>query len=169
MIRKGKKYAWPRKLYDSKRILEENALVETYGLKNKKEIWKTDAKVNYLRTRAKDLITAEFEEQQKFFDKLNKIGLNVKSIADVLALNKENLLRRRLATIVWKKSLAKTAQQARQMIVHKKIAVNQRVMNAPSYLVGLDEEDKISLRAKIRTKKENPGINKPEEVTANAN
>ena len=74
-------------------------------MKNKKEIWKTDAKVNYLRTRAKDLITAEQEDQQKFFDKLNKIGLNVNSIADVLALNKENLLKRRLATIVWKKGL----------------------------------------------------------------
>ena len=45
MIRKHKKYTRPRKAYDSIRIKEENVLVEKYGLKNKREIWKADARI----------------------------------------------------------------------------------------------------------------------------
>jgi small subunit ribosomal protein S4 len=146
MIRKKNKFLWPRKLYDKNRILEENKLVEKYGLKNKKEIWKTEAKVKYFRNRAKYLITADSEEQLKFFDKLHKIGFNIKTIADVLALNKEDLLKRRLSNIVIKKGLATTAKQARQMIVHRKIIVGTHVVNVPSYIVQVSEEDEISIK-----------------------
>ena len=55
MIRKHKKYLRPRKMYESQRIADENALVEAYGLKNKREIWKTEAKVRYFRTRAHNM------------------------------------------------------------------------------------------------------------------
>ncbi|MDP4039098.1 MAG: 30S ribosomal protein S4 [Candidatus Pacearchaeota archaeon] len=153
MIRKGKKFEWPRKLYDKPRILEENKLVEQYGLKNKKEIWKTESKIKYLRNRAKALITAGQDEQGQFFRKLNKIGLKVQTIADVLALNKEDLLKRRLSSVVWKKKLADTARQARQMIVHKKIQVGDRVVNAPSYIVEVSEENLISIKKKIKKQK----------------
>ena len=146
---------WPKKLYDNPRILDENKLVEKYGLKNKKEIWKTEAKVKYLRSRAKILITAEQEEQGVFFDKLNKIGLGVNNIAEVLSLDKEDLLKRRLATIVWKKGLANTARHARQMIVHKTILVENNIVNIPSYLVKVDEEKGIKKKVVIinKTKK----------------
>jgi small subunit ribosomal protein S4 len=150
MIRKSKKFSWPRKLYDKPRILEENELVKKYGLKNKREIWKTEAKVKYFRTRAKALITADQEQQQKFFSKLNEIDLKVGSIADVLALNKEDLLRRRLSTIVASKKIANTPKQARQMIVHKKITINGKVVDVPSYLVKSEEEGTISIRKKVR-------------------
>ena len=59
MIRKKNKFSWPRKLYDKNRISDENKLVEEYGLKNKKEIWKAEAKVKYFRNRAKFLITSD--------------------------------------------------------------------------------------------------------------
>ena len=146
MIRKKKKFSWPKKLYDKQRILEENKLREKYGLKNKREIWKTEAKVKYFRNRAKSLITADIEEQKKFFSKLNKFGLKIHSIADVLALNKEDILKRRLSSILAEKELANTPKHARQMIVHKKIMINNRVINVPSYLVKIDEEDKIRLK-----------------------
>ncbi len=150
MIRKKKKFAWPKKLYDKPRILDENRLVKKYGLKNKKEIWKVEAKVNYFRSRAKALITAEAEEQQKFFAKLNEIGLNVKTIADVLALNKEDLLKRRLPSIMVTKKKAQTPQEARQMVVHKRVMIDGKVVNVPSYFVGVDEEDSIILKVKTR-------------------
>ena len=146
MIRKKNKFSWPRKLYDKTRISEENKLVEKYGLKNKREIWKAEAKVKYYRNRAKLLITSGNEEQENFFAKLNNLGLNVKSISEVLALNKEDVLKRRLSTIVWKKNLAKTSRHARQMIVHKNIIVNDRAVDVPSYLVPVMYEDKIYLK-----------------------
>ena len=163
MIRKKNKFSWPRKLYDKRRISEENLLVEQYGLKNKREIWKAESKVKYFRNRAKVLITADHEEQKKFFVKLNSIGLPVKNIADVLALNKEDILKRRLATIVWKRGLANTARQARQWIVHKKIIVGGCAVNAPSYLVPVAHEQQIVL--KKNSKSDGPAI-KPAGVEA---
>lgn len=150
MIRKHKKYSWPRKLYDAQRIKDEDKLVEMYGLKNKREIWKAEAKVRYLRTRAKDLITSGQDEQQAFFMKLNKLGLNVHSIADVLALTKEDVLKRRLSTVLVSKGIAATARQARQMIAHKRIAIDGSTVSAPSYLVPVAEENLIALSTKAK-------------------
>lgn len=151
MQRKHKKFSRPRKLYDKPRILDENKLVERYGLKNKTEIWKSEAKVKYFRNRAKALITADSEEQKAFFDRLNEIGIEVNSIADVLALNKENILKRRLSTVLVDKGIATKPKQARQMIAHKRITIDGRVVNSPSYLVKVEEEKSINLKqAKVR-------------------
>lgn len=154
MIRKKNKYQWPRKLYDKARISDENKLVEEYGLKNKREIWKAEAKIKYFRDRAKFLITESMEEQEQFFSKLRGIGLSVKTIADVLALNKEDLLKRRLSTVVWKKGLTNTARQARQLIVHKKVSVNGRAVNTPSYIVPTESEQSITLKVTSKAKLE---------------
>lgn len=165
MIRKHKKFAWPKKLYDKPRIIRENKLVASYGLKNKKEIWKTEAKVNYLRSRAKSLMIKEGEEQVNFISKLNKLGLEVNSISDVLSLNVEDLLKRRLSTIIVSKSLANTPKHARQMIVHKMILVDGKMINSPSYIVGVDEESKIQLKNKNKKPKPEKDIPKEEANT----
>jgi small subunit ribosomal protein S4 len=153
MIRKKKKFEFPRKLYDKPRILEENKLLVRYGLKNKKEIWKAEAKIKYFRTRAKSLIAAEQNEQQKFFVKLNNMGLKVRGVSDVLALNKEDLLKRRLPSILVDKKMANAPKQARQMVVHKRILVGTHTVNVPSYLVGVKEENSISIKKKIKKPK----------------
>jgi len=164
MIRKHKKYSLPRQLFDSVRIKDEGKLVKKYGLKNKTELWKTEAKVKYFRTRAKSLITAEQDEQKVFFDKVNQIGLNVQTISDVLALDKESLLKRRLSSVVFDKKMAPTHKQARQMIVHKRILICGKIMDAPSYLVKVSEENQITLKNKIKKVKEKPVEEKKEEV-----
>jgi len=150
MIRKHKKFEWPRKLFDKPRILEENKLVAKYGLKNKREIWKIQSKVKHFRTRAKNLITADQEEQQKFLYKLSKIGLKVNNIADVLALDKESLLKRRLPSILVEKKMANTSKQARQMVVHKRVRIKDKVINIPSYLVKIEDEKLINVRKKVK-------------------
>ena len=152
MIRKKNKFSWPRKLYDKTRIKGEVKLVEEYGLKNKREIWKAESKIKYFRNRAKFLITESQEQKEQFFSKLRSIGLSVKTIADVLALNKEDLLKRRLSTIVWKRGLANTAKQSRQLIVHKKVFVNGAAVNIPSYIVPTELESLITLKNKIKNK-----------------
>ncbi len=148
MIRKKNLYARPRKPFEKARIEEENVLRKKYGLKNKTEIWKTLAKLNYFRKRAMALANASKEEQEVFFGKLNDIDLNVKSISDVLDLEIENLLQRRLQTVVAKKGLANTIKQARQMVVHKKIILGNNVVNSPSYLVKVNEENNIKIKKK---------------------
>lgn len=154
MIRKSKKYVRPRKAYEISRIKEENTLLKRYALKNKREVWKTLAKINYFRSRAKALAKSSNEEQQILFNKLKALGLKVNSIADVLGLKIENLLERRLPTIVAKKGLASTPKQARQWIVHKKVLIDGKVVNVPSYIVRVEEENKISLKHNEKKPKE---------------
>ena len=153
MIRKKNKFVKPRKMFEKERIQEENKLVEKYGLKNKKEVWKALARINYFRSRAKSLVNAHEDEKEVFFNKLKKIGLNVNSIGDVLALEKEDVLKRRLPTVVASKKLSTTVRQARQMVVHKKILVDGNIVNIPSYIVTVDEEKKIALRKKEKKAK----------------
>jgi small subunit ribosomal protein S4 len=148
--RKRKNYARPRKLYDARRIDDENKILEKYGLKNKREIWKAETIVSRMRRRAKLLISGAEEERQAFFNKLNKMGLKVNGIDDVLALTKEDWLERRLQTFVFKNGLAKTPKQARQLITHKNILVGNNVVNSPSFVVSSDAENKIKLRGRSR-------------------
>jgi len=153
MIKKPNRYSRPRKPYEASRIKDENILVEKYGLKNKREIWKTIAKVTYFRKRAMSLAKSSTEEQEVLFNKLRGLGLKVNTIADVLALTTEALLQRRLPTVVHKKGFSTTVRDARQMVVHKRVLIDGKVVNVPSYLVYVSEEDKISIR-KSNPKKE---------------
>lgn len=152
-IRKHKKYSKPRKAFDKIRIEEENALIKKYGLKNKREIWKADSAVGKIRKQAKSLLTKSFEEQKRFLEKFKKQGFNVESIADILALNKEDYLKRRLQSIIVEKRIASTPKQARQFIAHKHITIDEKAVNIPSYIVPVEEEGKIKLTV---VKKEKP-------------
>jgi small subunit ribosomal protein S4 len=153
--RKSNRYSRPRKLFDSARIASEGDIVKKFGLKNKKEIWKTAARVSELRNRAKSLIPKSEAEKQEFFQRLQAQGLNVSVIAEVLGLTIEDLLNRRLQTVVFKKGLAKTILEARQFITHKNVYVDGRLVNIPSFMVTKYLEDKISLKVgKIKEEKQ---------------
>ena len=153
MKRKHKRYSKPKRSFDKERIEEEAKIIEEFGLKNKKEIWKAEARINSIREKAKKLISAGKEEQAALFTRLKKLGFNVNSIGDVLSLNKKDYLKRRLQTILVKKKIARTPHSARQLIVHKKIIIGNNVVNSPSYLVPLELEEKIFLNKKIEKNK----------------
>ena len=139
---------------------EENVLVKRYGLKNKREIWKAKTAVSKLRRRAKALIGKDKEKQKEFFDKLTKMGIVVRDVSDVLALTEENLFERRLQTVLFKKKMATTVKGARQLIVHKNVLVDGKIVNIPSFVVTNDLENKISLKER----KAKPVKEKAEEV-----
>jgi small subunit ribosomal protein S4 len=146
MKRKHKNYSRPKRPFDKTRIEEEKVIVKEYGLKNKREIWKAEAKVKLIRERAKKMVSAKEEDRKEFFKRLNEMGIKVNSIADVLSLTKEDWLKRRLQTVVVKKELAKTPKESRQMITHKKILVDGKAVNIPSYIVSVELENKISVK-----------------------
>ena len=141
-------FSRPRKPFDRQRIDDENILVKKYGLKNKREVWKAKTLVSKFRSRAKALIGKDIEEQNIFFDRLSGMGINVNSVADVLALTEENIFSRRLQTVLFKKKLANTPKQARQLIVHKNVLVDGKIVNIPSFVVTKDLENKLSLKEK---------------------
>jgi small subunit ribosomal protein S4 len=153
MKRKHKIYSKPKRPFEKVRIEEEAKIKTEFGLKNKKEIWKAEAKIKVMREKAKKLISASPKEQQALFDRLKKIGINVNSISDVLSLEKKDYLNRRLQTILIKKKIATTPRGARQLIVHKKVLVGGDIVNIPSYIVPVELENKISLKQKKETKK----------------
>ncbi len=153
MKRKHKNYSRPKRPFEKVRIEEEGKIKSEFGLKNKREIWKADAKIGSMREKAKNLISASPEEQKELFKRLQKIGLDVKSISDVLSLDKKDILKRRLQTKLVEKKLATTPKQARQFIVHKKVLVNGSVVNVPSYIVPVEMENKITLKEIKKPKK----------------
>ena len=154
MKRKHKTYSRPKRPFDKARIEEEAKIKEDFGLKNKKEIWKADAQIKSIREKAKKLISSEEGEKKSFFERLKKDGFNVSSISDVLSLDKRDYLKRRLQTVIVTKNFARTLKSARQLITHKKVLIEGRVINAPSYIVPIILEDKISLKVSRKPKKE---------------
>ena len=57
----------------------------------------------------------------------------------------DDLLSRRLQTVIMKKFYFKTPYQARQAISHGHVMVGDRIVNIPSYVVKVEEEDKVKL------------------------
>ena len=146
-----KKYETPSHPWEKVRIEREAELVQKYGLKNKREIWRAETFLRRIRQQARNLLAAGGQEQSEkekklLLNRLFRLGLLPENatLDDVLSLTTENILSRRLQTLVYLKGLASTMKQARQFIVHKHIAVNGRIVNVPSYMVRRDEEDAIS-------------------------
>jgi small subunit ribosomal protein S4 len=61
----------------------------------------------------------------------------------------EDLLERRLQTIVMKKVSTKSPYQARQIVSHGHVSIGNRKVNIPGYLVRAGEESQILLHIEI--------------------
>ena len=139
----------PRKVWDSERIKEESTLKREYGLKNTGELWTIAAELKRTRRTARSFLALGEEGEvrgQKIVSKLKKLGI-VKTdikVEDILALTVRDFLERRLQTLVLKRGLARTPNQARQLVTHGFISVNGRRVNIPSYVVTVVEEPTIS-------------------------
>lgn len=142
-----KKFKKPRAPWDKERMDKEDELMKIFGLRRKHEIWKVESILRSFRRRARDLAAKRDKDQEKILlDKLHKMGLLGKnaSLDDVLSLTTENLLERRLQTLVFKKNLANTPKQARQLITHGHIAIEGRRIVYPGFIVPIESEKEIS-------------------------
>lgn len=74
------------------------------------------------------------------------IGANA-AMDDVLSLKVEDILERRLQTVVYRKGLARSPKQARQLITHGHIAIAGKRVSVPSYMVPVSEEAEIAYYA----------------------
>ncbi len=98
----------------------------------------------------------------------SSIDKHPSTLDDVLNLQVTDLLSRRLQTIVHKKLNFKTPYQARQAVVHGHIMIDERVVSVPSYVVKIEEEEKIHFTSdssykELLAKKEEPKIEALEE------
>ena len=144
-----KKFRKPKHPFQKERILEELGFLGKYGLRNKREFWKTRTMLGNWRKLARQSRTLPkekaIEAQQTLIRKLNRLGIigAEAEFEDILLLNVEDLLKRRLQTMVYEKGLAGTVYQARQYITHGHIQVGGKKIDAPSYIVKRDEEAMI--------------------------
>ena len=147
-----KKYATPRHPWEKERIDSEKEIVVKYGLKNKRELWKSQAMLDSFRSQARKLqakLRTEDRFSQKQFQELIKrlsrysiLGQNA-SLDDILSLSIDDILQRRLQTIVFRKNLARTPKQARQLITHGHVEFDGRRVNVPGIMVEGSKEESI--------------------------
>jgi small subunit ribosomal protein S4 len=145
-------YETPNHPYQGERIAEETGLVGKYGLKNKEELWRAQSELRNYRREARKLLgrtqdeAARSKETREFLGKLKRIGVLAEEDAldDVLSLDVTDVLERRLQTVVYRKGLANTADQARQFISHGHIIVDGSRVQIPSYKVPIDEEGAVA-------------------------
>ncbi|MBI2041375.1 MAG: 30S ribosomal protein S4 [DPANN group archaeon] len=146
MRRQIKKYEGPRHPWKADRIKDENKLISEYGLVNKREIYKAQAKLRNWREQAKQivgLVGSKKEAAEKILlDKLQRLGLMGENsdVDDILSLTVRDVLEKRLQTVIYKKGFAITPKQARQFIVHRKVIVNSEKIDSPSYFVRPADE-----------------------------
>lgn len=154
-----KKYKTPQKMWDKGRIETEKVLVKDFGLKKKREIWKAQTVLRKYRRLARSLAaTNDKKVEKELIDKLSRLGILEKNAAldDVLSLVVEDVLNRRLQTVVHKLGLANTVKNARQMITHGRVAISGRKIKYPSYMVSKDEEKEIKVLTKAPKTAEAP-------------
>ena len=131
--------------------MEELKILGTFGLKTKRELWKARTELSRVRNQARSLLALRQEVREKeepiLIHSLSRIGLVEQNatLDDVLNLEINDLLSRRLQTIIMKKFYFKTPYQARQAISHGHILIGDRVVNIPSYVVKVDEEEQVKL------------------------
>jgi small subunit ribosomal protein S4 len=144
----------PKHPWEGPRMEEERRLIQKYGLKNKRELWKAQSVLRGFRRQARELQArlraAEpqaVRENAWLLERLARLGLLApgnSTVDDVLALATEVLLERRLEWRVCQKGLAPTPKSARQLIVHGHVTVGDHRVTRPGYLVRRDEDPTIA-------------------------
>ena len=162
----------PRKVWNKPKrplnydlMMDELKTLGTFGLKTKRELWKTQTELSRVRFEARSILALRQEDRRRkepiLIQSLSKIGLvdQNSTLDDVLNLQVTDLLSRRLQTIAQRKLYFKTPYQARQAIVHGHIMIGDYVVTIPSYVVKTEEETKIHLISESRF---NETLSKPE-------
>jgi len=173
----SKTWRKPKRPFNYDLKMEELKTVGTFGLKTKRELWKTHTELSRVRHQARSLLALRQEVRQRkepvLIKSLSRIGLveENSTLDDVLNLQVTDLLSRRLQTVVHKKLNFKTPYQARQAVVHGHIMIDERIVSIPSYVVKIEEEEKIhftpeSSYKELLAKKEEPKIEALEESLA---
>ena len=136
--------------------MEELKTLGTFGLRTKRELWKAHTELSRVRHQARSLLALRQEVREEkepiLMKSLVRIGLvsNDATLDDVLNLNVDDLLSRRLQTIVTKKLGFKTPYQARQAVIHGHIMIGERKIDIPSYTVTVEEENKVHFTAESK-------------------
>lgn len=170
--RNRKKFQKPADMWNKERIESEHKLRDDYGLKNLNELWRATSEIRRIRRNVRAVLSGKVSEAtgKELISRLSRYGM-VKEGAildDLLVITPQNVLDRRLQSLVYRKGMAKTTKQARQLVAHGFIAVNGKRAKSPGYMVSKTEESRITYYKPINL--EQPGEAKaaPAEAAAPA-
>jgi small subunit ribosomal protein S4 len=147
--RQRKQYTKPKRPFETERFEQELELIGSYGLRNKRELWKHRTELSNYRRAARGLLALPPSDraalEKEIIDKLTRRGILKKepSLDSVLDLTLKDVLERRLQTVVFKKGLACSPYHARQLVVHGHIALNGARVTTPSRIMTVVEEEGI--------------------------
>lgn len=149
-----KKYDTPAHPWSKAAIEAEAILRKDFGLKKKKEIYISSSFLKKYKDISKRLIadkTAQgAKEGQQMIEKLQRLGLLPAgaTLDQVLSLELKDILERRIQSLVCRKGLAKSMNQARQFITHRHVAIGNKEITSPSYVTSLQEEALLSFHGR---------------------
>ena len=147
-----KKFDTPLHPWKEDRIKSERELIKKYGLKSHREVWKAKTYLGKYRQQARELLAKIGGKDPQVKKESDQLLLHLtlmgilpagSSLDDVLTLDTEAILSRRLQTLVYLKGFSSTAGQSRQLINHGHIGIGERKVTIPSYMVTKDEEPLI--------------------------
>jgi len=151
--RQKKKFVVPKRPFDTDRFEQELDFIGRFGLRNKRELWRHSTDLSNYRRQARNLLALPPTERQHsemdLVNKLARIGVLAEpSLDQVLDLTLENVLERRLQTIVFRKGMAASMHHARQLVTHGHIALDNARVTTPARLITVGEEDRITYTSK---------------------
>merc|ERR1712137_102930 len=148
----SKTFKTPRLPFEKERLDAEMQLIGEYGLKNKREVWRVNLMVAKMRKAARELLTLEEHDPKRIFEgvallrRLHNYGIlpeNQNQLDYVLSLGVTNILERRLQTLVFKLGFAKSIHQARVYIRQRHIRVGKQLVDIPSFMVRVENQNLI--------------------------
>ena len=131
--------------------MDELKTLGSFGLKTKRELWKARTELSRIRNQARSLLALRKEVREKeepiLMKSLSKNGLVTENatLEDVLNLEITDLLSRRLQSFVMKKFNFQTPYQARQAVTHGHVMIGSKIVDIPSYVVKITDENIVKL------------------------
>lgn len=122
-----------------------------------------------MRSRARELLTLDEEDPRRLFEgeallrRMYKYGFLDESqdkLDYVLSLTPQDVLERRLQTLVFKLGLAKSIHHARVLIRQRHIRVGKQIVDIPSFIVRVDSQKHIDFALNSPFGGGRPGRNK---------
>merc|ERR1711990_1371131 len=145
----------PRRPFEKERIESELKTCGEYGLRCKMEVWRVQLSLAKLRKAARQLLTLEESDPRRIFEgralmkRMFKFGLLNRDTENgldyVLGMTVQKFLERRAQTRVLKNTYAKSIHHARCLIAQGHIAIANQKVTIPSFMVTVENENKIDL------------------------
>lgn len=149
----SKTYSTPSKSFHKPRLEAELKLCGEFGLRCKREIYRARLTLAKIRKTARELLTLDENDTKRIFEgdallrRLHILGILEESknqLDYVLGLKVEDLLKRRLQSVVRQNNIARSIHHSRVLIRQRHIQVNGQIVNVPGFMVRVSSEKHIN-------------------------